>query len=308
MGSSLPAGGYIDKPLTVSEQVALANQRLNEQKYLSSLIQPASGSSSGRSSTTSRSSSSGGGSGGGGSDYNLADKLAYLDASTNATGSLAQQEFDLKKELLLLQFQLDNDPNNPQLLLKQQELAEDVRQFNATLALQQKAQQNETAKTIADYGANPGDAVAREYFLRQGANPTGNAVNIFTGQPTGQQNDALRGHAGECAACGRYLAGADDRHPSPSDRDDRASTTPRRNPPVRLWYSSRSDTRWLDKKQTNSLQVIILWAVRTLNSTRSMCQMASPETRVTPLLEDAGPQEAYADVRERHGRHRPRGF
>ena len=187
MGSSLPAGGYIDKPLTVSEQVALANQRLNEQKYLSSLIQPASGSSSGKSSTTSRSSSSGGGSGGGGSDYNLADKLAYLDASTNATGSLAQQEFDLKKELLLLQFKLDNDPNNPQLLLKQQELAEQVRQFNATLALQQKVQQNETAKTIADYGANPGDAVAREYFLRKGANPTGNAVNVFTGQPTGQQ-------------------------------------------------------------------------------------------------------------------------
>ncbi len=76
VGSSLPTGGYIDKPLSVSEQVALANQRLNEQKYLSSLIQPASGSSSGRSSTTSRSSSSGGG---GSSPTDYAAKAGYAE-------------------------------------------------------------------------------------------------------------------------------------------------------------------------------------------------------------------------------------
>ncbi|MBK9019836.1 MAG: hypothetical protein IPL72_07455 [Sulfuritalea sp.] len=54
-----------------------------------------------------------------------ADDLAYLQAKTDATASLAQQEFELKKQLVLLQFDLDNDPNNLKLLLQQQQLAEE---------------------------------------------------------------------------------------------------------------------------------------------------------------------------------------
>ncbi len=188
--SEVSPGGYIDKPLTISEQLALRDQNLQESDYLRKLISagsPARSTSSGGGSSRIAGSSSGGGSSG--TDYGA--RLGYDAASADIDAQLAREKFELQKELMLLQFQLDNDPNNPELQLKRQQLDESIRQFDATLAqktqAEEKALQLQRAKTVADYGANPGDAVAREYFLRQGANPTGNAVNIFTGQPTGQQ-------------------------------------------------------------------------------------------------------------------------
>ena len=184
--SAATPGGYIDKPLSVQEQVAQQEQARRDLETLMKLS-GGGGTSTVRTSSSGSSRSSSGGSSG--TDYGA--RLGYESASADIDAQLAREKFELQKELMLLQFALDNDPNNPELLLKQKQLDESIRQFNATLAqktqAEEKALQLQRAKTVADYGANPGDAVAREYFLRQGANPTGSAVNIFTGQPTGQQ-------------------------------------------------------------------------------------------------------------------------
>jgi hypothetical protein len=184
-----PSATDYTENLTPSEK--LAREQFEYTKQQNALKMAMGGGSGGSSSSRVSSASTRSYSGGGGGGSSTADDLAYLQAKTDAASSLAQQEFDLKKQLMLLQFELDNDPNNPKLLLQQQQLAEEKRQFDATLARMNKADQDavqlQRAKLISDYSANPGDAVAREYFLRTGANPVGNAVNIFTGQPTGQQ-------------------------------------------------------------------------------------------------------------------------
>ncbi|MBK7330678.1 MAG: hypothetical protein IPI85_16845 [Dehalococcoidia bacterium] len=116
--------------LTPSEKLAREQfEYTKQQNALKMALGGSSSSGSKISSSSTRSSSSGGG----GSTSNYADDLAYLQAKTDATASLAQQEFDLKKQLMLLQFDLDNDPNNPKLLLQQQQLAEEKRQLDATL-------------------------------------------------------------------------------------------------------------------------------------------------------------------------------
>lgn len=187
MGSSLPAGGYIDKPLTPSEKLAAEQQSFNQTQALLKLATGGS-SSSGSSGGTYRSSSSGGSSGGGAGGGQSLDAQRAEDAQSLAAHQ-AKRDIDLAYQRAL--HALEADPNNPELIYRATQLAETQRQFDEQMAYQrQKDAQSlglERARTFADYSANPGDAVAREYFLRQGANPVGNAINIFTGQPTGQQ-------------------------------------------------------------------------------------------------------------------------
>lgn len=183
-----PSPSASDYTTVLSPSEQLAREQFEYQKQKDALARIASGrSSSSSAGGTYRASS---GSSGGSSGSSLADKLAYLDASTSAQSSLEQQKFDLQKQLMLLQFELDNDPNNPKLKLQRDQLAEQIRQFDQTIALQRQSQNEATqlqrAKVIADYGANPGDAVARELYLRNRPEAVGTAVNIFSGQPGGQ--------------------------------------------------------------------------------------------------------------------------
>ena len=188
--SAAAPGGLQEKPLTIQEQLALRAADLNEAKFYMSAATSGGARTSSSSSGSTRSTSSrssGGSSGGSSTDYGA--RLGYESASNDLDAQLAREKFELQKELMLLQFQLDNDPNNPELLLKQKSLDENVRQFNATLAAQterdNKAIGLERAKTVADYSANPGDMVARDYFLRGQASPQGTPIDIFTGQVAG---------------------------------------------------------------------------------------------------------------------------
>lgn len=184
--SEAAPGGWIDQPLSVSDQVQLARLALDQRKYLDSLIGGGSRSSGG--SSTVRVSSGGGGGGGSGgrsyADYGL--QLGYEQAKAQLEMDLMQKRFDLEKELKLLQFALENDPNNPRLQLERQRLEEQIRQFDAQMAYQRARDEMQTnlarARIIAQLSADPGDAVAREYFLRTGQFPVGTPVNIWTGQ------------------------------------------------------------------------------------------------------------------------------
>jgi len=230
--STAAPGGWMDEPLTPAEK--LAREQFEYTKQQNALKMAMGGGSGGSSSSRVSSSSTRSYSGGGGGGSSTADDLAYLQAKTDAASSLAQQEFDLKKQLMLLQFELDNDPNNPKLLLQQQQLAEEKRQFDATLARMNKADQDavqlQRAKLISDYSANPGDAVAREYFLRIGANPVGNAVNIFTGQPTGQQMTLSEVMQANAPVTGAALGGTMTGTPPPTTTAE--PTTPPPPPPA----------------------------------------------------------------------------
>ena len=88
-----------------------------------------------------------------------------------------------------------------QLELEREKMRVGEEQFNKTLALQyenlwlakeeaadRKALavadiQQKRANTLAELGADPGDAVQRELFSRLGSEPLGTPVDVFTGQP-----------------------------------------------------------------------------------------------------------------------------
>lgn len=199
--SQAAPGGIIDQPLTAAEQLARDKFEFEKTQQILSLIGGARGSTSGGSGV--RSSSSGGrsysGGGGGGSSGRSLEEQQAADAQSLATYQ-AKRDIDLAYQQALNALQ--NDPNNPELAIRYQQLAETKRQFDEQMAYQRERDAKslglDTAKIIADYSANPGDAVAREYFLRGQAQPVGNAVNIFTGQPTGQQmtlSEVMRANA-----------------------------------------------------------------------------------------------------------------
>lgn len=199
--SQAAPGGIIDQPLTAAEQLARDKFEFEKTQQILSLIGGARGSTSSGSGV--RSSSSGGrsysGGGGGGSSGRSLEEQQAADAQSLATYQ-AKRDIDLAYQQALNALQ--NDPNNPELAIRYQQLAETKRQFDEQMAYQRERDAKslglDTAKIIADYSANPGDAVAREYFLRGQAQPVGNAVNIFTGQPTGQQmtlSEVMRANA-----------------------------------------------------------------------------------------------------------------
>lgn len=180
--SSASPGGYQDAPLSPAEQ--LAREQFEYTKAQNALkLATGGGTSATRVSSANLNPRVSSGGGGSSADDDLA-------ARTAAAKELAQQEFELKKELMMLQFQLDNDPNNPKLQLQRDQMAQELSMFQQSLSQKEQSEQRtlqqERARTIADYSANPGDAVAREYFLRQqGAEPLGTPIDIFTGQQTG---------------------------------------------------------------------------------------------------------------------------
>lgn len=198
-----PSGNdYTTPPLTPSEQLARDQFEFQKTQAILKQIGGAVGSTSSsvpRSSSTRSlggASGSGGNSGGSGSDL---EAQRAADAQSLATYQ-AKRDIDLAYQQALNALQ--NDPNNPELAYKAAQLAETKRQFDEQMAYNRERDAKslglDTAKIIADYSANPGDAVAREYFLRGQAQPVGNAVNIFTGQPTGQQmtlSEVMRANA-----------------------------------------------------------------------------------------------------------------
>lgn len=189
--SQAAPGGIQDAPLTAAEQLARDQFEFQKTQAILKQIGGAVGSTSSSVPRSSSTRSLGGASGSGGNSGSSGSDLEAqraADAQSLATYQ-AKRDIDLAYQQALNALQ--NDPNNPELAYKAAQLAETKRQFDEQMAYQRERDAKslglDTAKIIADYSANPGDAVAREYFLRGQAQPVGNAVNIFSGQPTGQQ-------------------------------------------------------------------------------------------------------------------------
>lgn len=164
-------------PLSPAEELALRKQDFAEATWAIELALKQSAS---KSSSLSGSRSSGGGSGSAGDPF-AAAKLALQE-------QLGMGELDIKR------LQLAADTAYKEALIRQQELdrAESGRQFDKSFGLQEQQNavstykalsdaQSERAGKIAALGANPGDAVQREYFLRAGAEPVGTEIDAFTG-------------------------------------------------------------------------------------------------------------------------------
>lgn len=237
--SQATAGGWVNEPLSLSDQLALRDQQLQEAEFWLGR-QSSSGGSSRASggSTTVRSS---GGSSGSSAAADYSARLGYESASNDLDYQLALKKFELEKELRLLQFKLDNDPNNPQLQLERQRLDEQVRQFNEQLAYTKsrdaEAMALDRAKIATDYFADPGDTVAAEYFLRMnGQEPTGTPVNIFTGQASGGPTTFSQMMQDQAHLAQPYQQAAQAGTPAPQTPQD-ATTTPYEEVPAMAFGS-----------------------------------------------------------------------
>lgn len=121
---------------------------------------------------------------------------------------LRQSQFDYQKQRDTIAAQLD-----------QQKFEEGQRQFNETLGFQKEQAGFQRATQMADtmlkrgeitarLNADPNDMVARSYFTHEGVNPTGTAVNIFSGQESGGPTtlpEVMAGNAGGVTATGGGL-------------------------------------------------------------------------------------------------------
>lgn len=210
--SQAAPGGIQDAPLTAAEQLARDQFEFQKTQAILKQIGGAVGSTSSSVPRSSSTRSLGGASGSGGNSGSSGSDLEAqraADAQSLATYQ-AKRDIDLAYQQALNALQ--NDPNNPELAYKAAQLAEQKRQFDEQMAYQRQRDDKtlgiDRAKIIADYSANPGDAVAREYFFRGQAQPVGNAVNIFSGQPTGQQMTFSQMMQANAPAVGGALNGA----------------------------------------------------------------------------------------------------
>lgn len=130
-------------------------------------------------------SASGSGGGGGSSATDYASRLAYERASAQIDLDYLQNKISLEdaQDAALTAYE------RAQIELSREQIEENRRQFDlgygldqAQLGLQERALGLDRAKTISALGANPGDAVARELYLRGAPQATGTPVDIFTGQ------------------------------------------------------------------------------------------------------------------------------
>lgn len=103
-------------------------------------------------------------------------------------------ELALKQAKLAMDWQIalwTREQNQRSLDLREMELAADREYKQALLNLQARELEIQRAKVNAQVLANPNDRLQMEYMLRGqaaggGVEPVGNAVNIYTGQQTGQ--------------------------------------------------------------------------------------------------------------------------
>ncbi len=104
---------------------------------------------------------------------------AYKDA---LTGNIANT-YDLQ----LKQFAEDQLNNSFQRDMTERQFQEQLRR--AQIEEQQRAQELgiKRGAAIAELGANPGDAVQRQFFINQGTQPVGQSQDAFTGQSTGNK-------------------------------------------------------------------------------------------------------------------------
>src|SRR3990167_1906534 len=204
-------GGYQAPPMSYQEELARRQQDLAEAKYYTSGVGTGNTSSVPSSTAIRNTATSGYGSSSPGSSN--ADDLAFEQQQNSMQLDYLAKSNALKLDLLRAQLALENDPNNPQLQLERDKmaqqaaiaqaqldqelqlqretLAQNASQFGENLDYQKdrdtKSLGLDRGKIIADYSANPGDPVARDYFLRQqGQEPTGTAVDIFSGARGGQ--------------------------------------------------------------------------------------------------------------------------
>lgn len=122
--------------------------------------------------------SSGGGGGGGGGTTSAQDAQLALE-----TRKLDLQQAFQNGQLNLQQLQLQ---------LSRENAAESTRQFNASFAQNAASQEASNrlnrAQIVTKLSADPGDAVARNYFLQMGgesAQPKGTPTDVFTGNTLG---------------------------------------------------------------------------------------------------------------------------
>lgn len=231
-------GGYQSTPLTIAEQLALRDQQLQEADFW---LSRQSGGGTSRSTGGTSAVRTSGGSSGGSSSPDYGARLGYESASNDLDYQLALRKFELQEKLMLLQFQLDNDPNNPQLQLERQKLDEQVRQFNEQLAYtkarDEEAMGLDRAKIATDYFADPGDTVAAEYFLRMGGQePTGTPVDIFTGQASGGPTTFSQMMQDQAHLAQPYQQAAQAGTPAPQTSQD-ATTTPYEEVPAMAFGS-----------------------------------------------------------------------
>ena len=106
--------------------------------------------------------------------------------------ALEMQGKQFDQDLAFRMYQENADQAFRQSTLGLQERAQTLNEQTATVDMATKLAQTrmERAGRIAQLGADYGDAVQREIFLRTGGEPTGNAVDYFTGQQ-GQQGVTL---------------------------------------------------------------------------------------------------------------------
>ncbi len=110
------------------------------------------------------------------------DEMAMERARLALQEKLGMGQLDLGK----LQLEADTAYKAEQVRLEEARLAQQDRQFQQEQQLKMLELGNEKAKITADVMANPNDQVQAEYWLRGMAEPTGTAVNIFTGEQTDQ--------------------------------------------------------------------------------------------------------------------------
>lgn len=165
---------YSAIPLTPAEELAIRKQDFAEATWAIEMAAKQSGTRASSSSSGSRSS---GGSSGGSS---WSGERTYTSTTTQikdvTPAYAALREIELAHEATM----------------QGTALSEEQRQFNLQYGLAANADtratlkalsdaQSERASKIAALGANPGDAVQREYFLRAGAEPVGTEIDAFTG-------------------------------------------------------------------------------------------------------------------------------
>ena len=248
-------------------------------------------------------------SGGGGSsasnDPGYAERLQYeRDANAlNLSFTAAKQQMEL--DYLQKKYSLDDVQQQAEMALKQaqldlqrQGLTQDQSQFESSLAFQRetlaaqqakdaKAEQLARAKTISDYAANPGDAVAREYFLRQqGAEPLGTPVDIFTGQAGGQQKTFSQLMTDQAPALAPYAQAGVSGAPPPTTAP--VPVPPPQTPPETPQYARGTDPNITPDGWTRAPRFISGDPQRPGQPNPEMIQLRNgqdgrPEAKVTPI-------------------------
>jgi hypothetical protein len=140
-------------------------------------------------------SGSGGGGGGGSTGVDYGARIGFESSMNDLDIALAREKAELQKELMRFEAQLKNDPNNPELALRREQLQLQMQQFAATEARAQAEQRRGLINDFRSAVTDTDPSAMHSMLYAQGVGAGGNIVNRLAAGDNALSDQALSGAA-----------------------------------------------------------------------------------------------------------------